>query len=109
MTFELVNILTYALTLGEPVIPLTLHSLFTGKIRRVSEILQSSYLTDEDGCSHDEVMRYSPREDQMMTEMLRELKMVCMSNFLVMNKKKYGIYVCVCEYECKCTCVCICV
>ncbi|XP_050713239.1 uncharacterized protein LOC126996613 isoform X2 [Eriocheir sinensis] len=52
-----------------------------GKIRRASEILQASYLTDEDGCFLDEeVMLYIPREDQKMMKMLRELKMVSQSS-----------------------------
>lgn len=94
------NIQTKFISFRKLVIPLSLYPLPTGKIRRASEILQASYLTDEDGCFFDEeVMLYSPREDQKMLKMLKELKMVCMNNFVIKKWLLCGcLHICViCE------------
>lgn len=64
-------------------------SVFTGNIRRASEILQASNLTDEDECSHDEEnMLHNPQGDQKVTEILWKLRWV-RSNDLLLNHYKH--------------------
>ncbi|KAG0713364.1 hypothetical protein GWK47_016412 [Chionoecetes opilio] len=54
----------------------SLYPSFTTKIRRASEILQASDLTDEDACYQDgDDVTFTPREDDEIARILNELKM----------------------------------